>query len=506
MHPLRLGSLPSGRAAFPLLVSCAVMLGTGCSSGPEFRRPLAPLFSGTTAQPLPDSLPEHPREGEVAQRFLAGLPVDQRWWNGFGSPALDALVEHAVLANPDLEAAQAALRVAQETALAQQGSLLPSIQASYAPSRQKTPVGTLSPTLNSGDAVFNLHTAQVSVAYVPDVFGSVHRQIEQLSALAEVQQRQLEATYLTLVANVVAGAVNAAGLQAQIDATRALIRLQTEQRDLLARQRDLGAIAEGDVIAQDAALAQLQATLPPLRKQLELQRHVLSALSGQSAGQEAPPDFSLADFTLPAQLPMVVPAQLVDQRPDVRAAEAQLHAATAGLGVAMSNRLPQFGLSAGYGGTSTRLGDLFSPANTFWSLAASVTQTVFDGGALRHRERAADAALTQAGALYRSAVLTAFQNVADVLSALQQDADAAQASGTAERASQDSLEIARRMQLLGATGAAPVLLAEQGLLQSRLAGVQARTNRLADTVALYQALGGGGWQARSSDQGQPPQH
>lgn len=481
-----------------LTVLAALML-AACASGPDFRRPAPPADNAYGPRALAEQMPLRPSAGEAVQHFVPGLPVERQWWQALGSPELDALIRQAIKANPDLEAAQASLRLARETELAQRGALLPSAQLSYAPSRQKNPVGSLAPTLASGEPIFNLHTVQVSVGYVPDVFGGTRRSIEQAAALADVQQEQAEATYLTLVANIALAAIGSASVNEQISVTEKLIAVQREQRDLLSRQHELGAIAEADVLAQETALAQLEASLPALHQQRDQQQHLLSALCGTTPARAAVADFRLDGFVLPAQLPVVLPAQLVDRRPDVRAAEAQLHAASAGLGVAISNRLPQFNLSASYGGTSTRPGDLFAAANTFWSLAGSVAQTVFDGGALRHRERAADAALAVAAAQYRSTVLTSFRNVADTLSALGHDADAVQAGERAGHAAAQSFEVAERTQALGASGSAPVLLAQQALLQTSLALVQARAGRLADTVALFQALGGGGWTADAAE-------
>src|SRR6202041_316066 len=300
-------------------------------------------------------------------------------------------------------------RQAQENTAAQRGSYFPSVQAGFDAARQRDAVGVLAPNLASGTALYNLYTPQVTVSYVPDVFGANRRQVESLAALAEVSRFQLDATFLTLTANVVTTAIQEAGLRAQIAGTRSVIELEREALAVLRRELELGAIAEGDVFAQDAALAQLEATLPPLNRQLQQVRDSLAALTGHLPAEFRPMHFELEQLVLPVDLPLGVPSQLVERRPDVRAAEAQLHAATAQVGVAIANLLPQVTITGNAGSSATAMGDLFKAGTGFWSLGANATQTLFAGGTLIHRKRAADAALEQAAAMYKSAVLTAFQ-------------------------------------------------------------------------------------------------
>jgi NodT family efflux transporter outer membrane factor (OMF) lipoprotein len=367
------------------------------------------------------------------------------------------------------------------------------VQANYGFSRQRNATGTLAPTLNSGEPIFNLHTAQVSVSYLLDVFGGTRRQVESLQALADSQRYQLEATYLTLTANVVAAAIQEASLRAQIAATADIIRSEREAAQILRHQYELGSIAMTDVMAQEATLAATQATIPALEKQLAQQRHLLTALAGRFPSNEPAQTFELSALTLPQDLPVSVPAALVRHRPDVLSAEAQLHSASAGVGVAIANLLPQITLTGTQGGASTVFNELFDSGNTFWSAGASLTQTLFAGGTLIHRKRAADAALDQAGAQYRSVVLTAFQNVADTLTALQLDADAVSADVRAQQAAADSLAAIRRNVELGSMSYLPLLNAEQAYQQAVLNLAQARANRYSDTAALFQALGGGWW-------------
>jgi NodT family efflux transporter outer membrane factor (OMF) lipoprotein len=289
---------------------------------------------------------------------------------------------------------------------------------------------------------------------------------------------------------VVTAAIQEAALREQIDATIKVIALERESLDVLKRELQLGAIAEIDVYAQEAALAQLESSLPALRRQLDQTHDQLAMLTGHFPSEFKPLDMRLERLTLPMDLPLGIPSQLVERRPDVRAAEAQLHAATAQVGVAITNMLPQFTITANAGSTATALGDLFKAGTGFWSLGANASQTLFAGGTLLHRKRAADAALDQAGAAYKSSVLTAFQNVADALHALSNDADALYAASRAEQAADKSLGVARHQLELGSVSYLTLLIGEQTYQQALISEIQARANRFADTAALFQALGG----------------
>jgi NodT family efflux transporter outer membrane factor (OMF) lipoprotein len=468
---------------------CAA-LGLCACVGPNFHRPAPPSVDRYTAEPLPPGTAAATTSGGAAQRFLVEQEVPRDWWTRFGSEELDALVTEALRASPSVQAAQAALRQALEIAAAQRGAFFPSAQASFDPSRQRNAVGVLAPTLSSGTALFNLYTAQVSVSYVPDVFGANRRQVESLDALAEASRFQLDATYLTLTANVVTTAIQESGLRAEIAGTERVVALEREALSVLRRELELGAIAEGDVFAQEAVLAQLEVTLPPLHRQLQSSRDLLAVLTGHLPADFKPVRFELDQLLLPTDLPLGVPSRLVERRPDVRAAEAQLHAATAQVGVAIANLLPQVTITGSIGSSATAMGDLFKAGTGFWSVGASLSQTLFEGGTLIHRKRAADAALDQAGAMYRSAVLTAFQNVADALHALDTDADALGAAARAENAARKSLEVVQHQLELGSVSYLALINAEQTYQQASISLTQARANRYADTAALFQALGG----------------
>jgi NodT family efflux transporter outer membrane factor (OMF) lipoprotein len=470
-------------------VSSALAICAACV-GPNFHRPAPPPTDRYVAEPMPGETASASGVAGAAQKFLSGGDVPRNWWTGFGSSELDTLVNAALSASPTVASASAALRQARENTAAQRGSYFPAAQAAFDATRQRDATGVLSPNLASGTALYNLYTPQVTVTYVPDVFGANRRQVESLAAQADTAQFQLDATYLTLAGNVVTTAVTEAGLRAEISATLRIVKLERESLAVMKRELELGAIAEGDVYAQEAALGVLEATLPPLRRQLDTAHDSLAVLTGHLPADLPPVRFELADLTLPTDLPLGVPSQLVERRPDVRAAEAQLHAATAQVGVAIANMLPQVLITADAGSSATAMSDLFKSGTGFWSIGANLTQTLFEGGTLYHRKKAADAGLDEAGAQYRSAVLTAFQNVADALHALDADADALAAAARAEDAARRSLEVADSRLKLGAVSYLALINAEQAYQQAVVSAAQARTNRFLDTAALFQALGG----------------
>lgn len=484
------------RAVCMLVASGCLLVLAGCAAGPDYARPRDTLPPTYLAPEAKATGPEN----DVARQTVTAEDLPAQWWELFHSEQLNRLVEDSLKHNPNIDAAQAALRNAEENVAAQQGFFFPSVTASYAPTRQKV-AGTLASPASSGASYLTLHTAQVSVAYTADVFGANRRQVESLAAQADSQRYQLEATYLTLTSNVAAAAIEEAALRAQIKATKEIIASQEKVMSMVRRQFELGQLAGADVAAQEALLAAAEATLPPLEKQLAQQRDLLKALAGRFPSDELGTGFELEQFQLPVQLPLSLPSTLVEHRPDVLAAEQQLHAASAEIGVAAANRLPNItlGVSA-YGSAAPTLADLFKSGTGFWELAGGLTQPVFDGGTLKHRENAARAAYDQAAAQYRATVLNAFQNVADALQATQSDAVALAAADKAERAAAKSLALTRRQLELGDISALALLGVEQNYQQARLNQVQAQANRLADTVALFQALGGGWWNRAGHEQ------
>jgi NodT family efflux transporter outer membrane factor (OMF) lipoprotein len=484
-------SLVVSRTLTPATI--AVFL-AACAVGPDFEGPGAPDAGGYTREPMTKQTASADVAGGEAQRFVQGLDIPGQWWTLFHSAALNTLIEEALKNNPTLPAAEAALRQAWENVYAEEGAFFPTAVVSYSPSRNKTATGVTFTAASSGAPFFTLHTAQVVVTYAPDVFGGTRRQVESLAATAEFERFQLEAAYLTLTSNVVAAAVQEASLRGLIAATEEIIKIQTGSLAILQKQLALGQVAGADVAAVEATLAQAQATLPPLQKQLAVQRDLLTALIGRLPSQEPAEKFELASLQLPQELPVSLPSNLVEQRPDIQSAEAQLHAASASIGVAVAARLPQFTLTGNAGTASNLIGQFITtPGTAFWTLAGNVAQTVFDAGTLLHKERAAVAAFDQAAAMYRSTVITAFQNVADSLHALQSDAETLKAAYAAERAAFKSLEIVRRQLQLGAIGYLGLLTAQNTYQAALLALVQAQAARYADTSALFQALGGGWW-------------
>jgi NodT family efflux transporter outer membrane factor (OMF) lipoprotein len=430
---------------------------------------------------------------DAAQQFSPGMEIPAEWWTLFRSPALNHLVEQALKGSPDVRAAQAALRQAHELYSAQWTAYFPTVQGSLTGTRSKYPTNTLtSPTVDP-NPIYTLYTAQLGLSYSPDVFGGTRRAVEIARAQMDSSRFQLEATYLTLSSNVVVTAIQEASLRGQIAATERLVTLQQQLTAIVHRQKELGTAGDLDVLAQESAEAQTAQTLPPLQKALGQTRDALSALLGRLPDDEPHETFRLEDLTLPTELPVTLPSKLIEQRPDVLQAEANLHVASAADGLALADMLPQFTLTGDLGSSALKIGQLFSPYTGFWDLGASLTHTLFDAGALLHKHRAADAALDQAAAQYRAAVVLACQNVADTLRALQADADALRSSADAQRAAHTTLDLARRQLGLGTISHLAVLSAEQADAQAELALVQAQANRYADTAGLFQALGGGWW-------------
>ncbi|UWF52122.1 efflux transporter outer membrane subunit [Pseudomonas sp. N3-W] len=474
----------------------------GCKVGPNFSRPDVAENAGYSREKLPATTASAGDvAGGAAQRLVAGMDIPGQWWTLFRSPTLNALVEEALRANTDVAAAQAALRQANELVYADQASLFPSLSATASKTREKvSPVSFGSSTSGSSSIpILTVNAASLNVSYAPDVFGGVRRQIESTAAQAEYERYQLEATYLTLSSNVVNTAVNLASLRDQITATEQIIQLQSDQLDLLKSRRELGAIADTDVLTQQASLAQTRATLPPLQKQLAQTRNQLMAYLGRFPNQDQGERFDLASLHLPEQLPLSLPSAIVLQRPDVRSAEAQLHQASANIGVAVSNQLPQFSITGSLGSEVLAGTRLFSSGTGIWSLAGSITQPIFDAGALEHRKRAAVAAYDESAARYRGTVVSAFEDVANALRALQADADALNQQVIAEQAAQQSLDLAQAQFRLGAVNYLSLLTAQQTYQNAIVTRVRAQAARYSDTTALFQALGGGWWNRTDVD-------
>jgi NodT family efflux transporter outer membrane factor (OMF) lipoprotein len=496
---VRLGRATSGRkhrivcASTMAILSAAI---SGCAVGPNFTPAPAPDVNGYVPGKLASPDPGRGGPRVAGQHFVTGADLSARWWSAFKSRPLNELVKQSVEHNPNLQAAEAAIRVAQYNAQAQRGLFLPQVTGNSTSSNilvanpgQVPPIPTTDP-----QSQFSLVTHQLTVSFVPDIWGGNFRAVENLDAVSEQQLFQLEAAYLALTSNVVTAAVQEASLRGQIAATQRIIGIERSLLDILKRQFSFGQAAQADVLAQDAALAQAEELLPPLEKQLAQQRDLLTALAGRYSADEISQRFDLANLKLPANLPISLPSKLVDQRPDVRAAEANMHSASAQVGVAIAARLPNIVLSANGGSSAFNFAQSFAPGTGFYTLAASATAPIFDGFTLYNKQKAAEAALAQAEAQYRATVITAFQNVADALRALQSDARALKAAVRAEVTAKASLDIVEKQLNAGQVNQLAVLNAQQTYLTAAVIRVQTEANRLSDTVALFMALGGG-WPA-----------
>jgi NodT family efflux transporter outer membrane factor (OMF) lipoprotein len=472
----------------------------GCTVGPDFLHPDPPRDTNYNAS---ETSIERTASSDVlggeAQHFVAGLDIPAQWWQVFQSRPLDDLIDRSMRANPDIQTAIQSLKVAQQTARAQRAALFPTLNAGLTGTHNEISVDTnsnqgVSSTSTSGNTIFGLFTGLLTITYPIDIWGGNRRAAESLEAVAESQCFLLEATYLTLASNVVVAAITEASLRGQIAATERTIDIQRQTLKLLQARLSFGQAAVADVATQQAALAQAEAAVPPLKNQLSQQRHLLAQLTGQTAAHEPTANFELASLTLPRELPVSMPWRMIEQRPDVRAAEANVHAAGAEVGVATAAMLPQPSFNLIFGQTTFSSADLFNPAITAtMTVGGSVIQTIFDGGALLARKRAAVAAWEQSKSQYRSTVLTAFRNIADSLRALEFDALTLAAATNAEHAAKLSLDITRRRLAAGDAGILDILNAEATYQTALLTQTTARAQRYSDTAGLFQALGGGWW-------------
>jgi len=488
-------------------ISAISLLLASCAAGPNYKRPPVPAADGYSPTPLTSSTASAPGVAGAAQNIGVASEVSAQWWTLFESPALNQLIERAFSANPTIEAALAALEQAQQDVYAQRGFFYPTLSASYAASRTKLSGNTaastapgiqgngenLTPPGPAQPLTYTFHTAQLTVGFLPDVFGLNRRQVESLQAQAHAVRFQLEAAYVTLAANVAAAAIQEAATRAQLAAINSIIDSTSQSLEILRAQLRLGYVMRLDVLAQESALAQAKEQLPPLERQLEQTRDLLRMLVGNPPDQDIPQTFELSDLHLPEDLPLSLPSKLIEQRPDVRAAEEQVHNASAQLGVAVANRLPQFPISGNLGGNATQFSQMFSGAGTFWDIIGSVSQPIFAGGTLHHRQIAAEAGLREATAEYRLTVLQAFQNVADTLHALYSDADAVAAATTAERTAKATLDLTQSQLRAGYVSYLALLSAQEAYQQAAIGLVQAQATRFGDTAALFEALGGGWW-------------
>ena len=478
-----------GRPAFAwhrmLISGVAAALITGCTVGPDFVRPEPPAvaYSRSVAP------------AGTTQSFVYGGEVAGDWYRLFRSGALDQLVRQALANNPDLDAARHGLAAAQDELRAVSGAALPRIDATGQIGRAHINGSELYAPVNALSATGDRYEIGPSLVYDLDLFGGTRRSIESQQALTAAVSDQLRDTYVTLVDQVVVTAFDYAAVQAQIEVTRSLVSELQAQYDLIVRLESAGKIIHSDTLQAETQLENVRATLPGLEQQRDAYRDALARLSGRTPDQFRMPALTLADFTLPGQLPISVPSALVRQRPDVLAAEASLHAASAEIGVAEAARLPQLSLSAQYAQQTTRLNELFTQPGGVWSAGLGLAAPLFHGGTLAAREDESKQRYAQALSSYRGTVIAAFVDVADALQALQHDSDSYTAHNRALQAARESQELAAAEYRAGKYTELQVLTAEQQYQSAALTQVQADAQRFTDTAALFRALGGGWWNA-----------
>ncbi len=469
-------------------IGAAVVL-IGCAAGPAYVRPAAPAAATYTATARSAQTDSAVGAFGAAQRFTAASRISETWWQTFGSPALDSLVAHALVASPTIAAAEATLRQAESLFAARSGSTrYPVVDGSLASQRQVFNPAVLGQDANPRE--FSLFNATVSVRYQLDLAGGNRRALEALAARSDFQRYQLHGAQLSLAAAITATAVQQAKLAAQLDVTESLVRLGQERLIIVADQVRLGAATPDELRTLERQHETTRASVPVQRQLLLQNRHLLATLAGRAPGDSTVPSFTLRDLSLATDLPVVIPSELVRRRPDILAAEALMQAANAEYGVAVAKRYPQINLSANLGSQALSAGSLFGGGSAIWSLVGQLTQPLFNHG-LSAEKHAALAAFDATAANYQGVILGALREMADVLTALDADAESLAALARADSASQDMLSSERRRYALGAASYLQVVTLEQQSEQLRLPLIAAQAQRLLDTVALFQAMGGG---------------
>ncbi|MBF0484139.1 MAG: efflux transporter outer membrane subunit [Candidatus Omnitrophica bacterium] len=464
-------------------------IGNSYAIGPNFKRPAAPNVARYTNDDRMPNLPE-----PISQKFIYEQNIPAEWWALFRCKKLDQVIRLAIDGNPTLAAAKATLQKAKEEYTAKTGvAYFPNISADLSMSRQKTSTAAAGISEGKG-TIFNFYGASVKISYLFDVWGGARRELEALQSQVNFQDLQLQAAYLTITSNIVASVGKEVAIRGQINAMKAVIDIQEKQLALIEKQLDLGGADRSQVLAQKTALEQTKAQLPALDRELAYTRHQLAVLVGKFPNEESTlPEFDLSELTLPQDLPVTLPSELVRKRPDIRMSEELLHAACAEIGVATANMYPQFILNSGFGPESNTIKELFNGNNIIWNIGANIVQPIFRGGELKAKKRAALAAFDQAAAEYRQTVLYAFQNVADVLRALETDAATFEAQIAAFNTAEEYFKLAKEQFNNGAVSIFILLDAERQFNLTRIGVVQAQAARFADTAALFQALGGGWW-------------
>ena len=476
------------------VLSCIATVALAACAADPLRPPEVPVTQQYTPTPvaMPGATSGVP--GGQAQQLVPGGDMPAQWWTLFRSPALDGMVRRALDGSPTLARAQAKLRQAEEDLSARSGATeLPRVDGKLSANRIDVNPQSLGVQNLPVPMPLNLYLASVSVSYTFDFFGATRHELEGLRAEVDHQRFELQAARLMLAGNVVTTAIREASLREQIATTEEILALQARQLAIAERLEQLGGVARADLVAQQRELAQARAALPELRRELERLRHRLAVYVGQAPGEPGLPEFRLAELQLPSELPLSLPSELARQRPDIRAAEALLAQAGARVGVATANLYPQITLSANAGSLAATAGNLFSGGSGFYVLGASLTQPIFHGGELQARRRSAIAAYEQAAAAYREAVLQGFQNVADVLRALEADARRLSERADAAALARRYRDIAAERYKAGGISEVAALDATRQYQRTLLEQTQAVADRYADSAALLQALGGGWW-------------
>lgn len=492
----RISTHPRRRFAAQLCTFTLALAAAGCAVGPDFVAPPPPQVTGYTAQGDDDRTAVG--DGQ-SQRFEAAGEGTAQWWQLFGSPQLDEVVAQAVNGNPTLQAAQASLRQSRDNLRAGQGVFFPQLEGDAGATRQQYSAARVGEALPP--SIFNLFTLSASVSYAVDLFGGERRTVEGLRASVDYQRQTLDAAYISLTANVANTVVAAAAYRAEIDATQDMIGALREQIRLAQTQYQAGTAPYTAVLGLRTQLSATEATLPALQQKLDQAGDLLAALTGHVPAEWVAPPVSLAGLKLPTDIPLSLPSELVAHRPDILAAEAQLHAASADIGVATAAMLPSINLSGSYGAQSTSSSDLFKSGNSVWSVGAGLSAPLFEGGTLWFRRKAAVAAYEQSQAAYRQVVLSAFAQVADSLRALQHDAEAVEAQAQQLDAARENRHLVEAAYQAGLSAYTELLLADVQSRQAELGYLQAKALRLQDTVALFVALGGSWRQPEAAQAG-----
>jgi NodT family efflux transporter outer membrane factor (OMF) lipoprotein len=468
-------------AAF--MLCCALL--SSCAVGPNFIRPTPPAATGYTT---PQDADAGANRKDSAQRAMLGQQIQGSWWNLFRSEAIDSIVAQAVEHNKSLEASTATLRQARDLAIASEGARYPQIGLTAGVGRQKYGQELFGGSFNLPP--FTYFAVGPTVSYTLDYTGGIARGIEEQRAMAEVTRHQLDAAYLTVTGQAVMQTLAIASARAQIATIETILQQDRDNLRLVQTAFDEGSVARIDVVSAQSQIASDMALLPPLRQELARAHHALSIMLGQPPANHLPPDLELTEVTLPQEIPVSLPSELAHRRPDILAAEARLHAATSAVGVAESNLYPRIQLNGSLGQQAVNAGDLFNSGNTAWSLISGLTMPLFDGGTLRAQKRAAVEAMHASAAYYEQTVLEAFAQVADLLDALNHDAEQLEAQARAQEAAQNNLDLARASYAEGNAGVVQVLDAQRTFQQARLGYVRSEAQRYLDTVQLFLALGG----------------